>query len=178
MFFELTEGILLILKEIIIIMLSYLISDGEVVVDVIKIIRHESYGRGSYDNDIALLKLAKPVRYNQLIKPICLPQQGKEIAAKKMSYLVGWGRLKEGGKRATVLQEAKVRTSIILNFPTSGYVCVAPWGMRLTVRGIQYMWGGISEYLNRCSVPGGGILSIVGWHLAYTEGDVQYNQRI
>jgi len=25
-----------------------------------------------------------------------------------MTYLVGWGRLKEGGKKATVLQEAKV----------------------------------------------------------------------
>eukprot|EP00794_Sanderia_malayensis_P005354 gene5354-6025_t len=81
---------------------------GEVVVDVIKIIRHNGFVRGSFNNDIALVKLAKPVKYNQLIKPICLPAKNKELRPSTQSYVVGWGRLHFLGQRAHILQEARI----------------------------------------------------------------------
>ena len=78
------------------------------VVGVTKVIRHENYKFGSYDNDITLVKLEKPVKYNQLIKPVCLPEQGEDEKADEMCYVTGWGRTTEGGKTAKVLQEARV----------------------------------------------------------------------
>ena len=81
-----------------------------------KIIRHEDYKLGSYDADIALVKLATPVKYNALIKPVCLPQQDDNERNGESCYVTGWGRLKEGGKQATVLQEAKVNSIKLLLF--------------------------------------------------------------
>ena len=75
---------------------------------VSKIIRHEDYKVGSYDADIALVKLRCPVTYNALIKPVCLPDQDQEETIGKSCYVTGWGRTQEGGKQAKVLQEAKV----------------------------------------------------------------------
>ncbi|XP_065063795.1 plasma kallikrein-like isoform X2 [Rhopilema esculentum] len=83
-------------------------SGREVVMGVTKIIRHENYKAGSYDNDIALVKLEKPVEYNQLIKPVCLPEQGEDEKADESCYVTGWGRTTEGGKTAKVLQEARI----------------------------------------------------------------------
>ena len=73
-----------------------------------KIIRHEDYKLGSYDADIALVKLASPVTYNSFIKPVCLPDQGQNEVIGENCTVTGWGRLQEGGNQATVLQEAKV----------------------------------------------------------------------
>ncbi len=72
------------------------------------IIRHEKYAKGSYDNDIALLKLSLPVKYNQLVKPVCLPPQGQINKKDSMAFVTGWGRQREYGKKADILQEARV----------------------------------------------------------------------
>eukprot|EP00112_Aurelia_sp_Birch-Aquarium-sp1_P005325 Seg1602.6 transcript_id=Seg1602.6/GoldUCD/mRNA.D3Y31 product="Plasma kallikrein" protein_id=Seg1602.6/GoldUCD/D3Y31 len=80
----------------------------EIISDVINIIRHESYGFASFDNDIALLKLAKPVSYNQAIKPVCLPKQGEAEKPGERCYITGWGRLTERGAKAKILQEARL----------------------------------------------------------------------
>lgn len=80
----------------------------EVVRGVSMIIRHEKYAKGSYDNDIALLKLSLPVKYNQLVKPVCLPPQGQINKKDSMAFVTGWGRQREYGKKADILQEARV----------------------------------------------------------------------
>ena len=80
----------------------------EILSDVSNIIRHESYGIASFDHDIALLKLAKPVPYNQAIKPICLPKQGQAENPGEKCYVTGWGRLAEYGAKAKILQEASL----------------------------------------------------------------------
>lgn len=40
---------------------------------VTTIVRHRSFDADSYNNDIALLKLRKPVTFSKIIKPVCLP---------------------------------------------------------------------------------------------------------
>jgi len=98
-------------KDIVILLGEHDISkndDKARVAKVSKIIRHEDYKVGSYDADIALVKLRCPVTYNALIKPVCLPDQDQEETIGESCYVTGWGRTQEGGKQAKVLQEAKL----------------------------------------------------------------------
>ncbi|CAK1579268.1 unnamed protein product [Parnassius mnemosyne] len=71
------------------------------------IVRHRSFDADSYNNDIALLKLRKPVNFSKIIKPVCLPAAGTEPAGKE-GIVVGWGRTSEGGQLPAVVQEVRV----------------------------------------------------------------------
>ncbi|KPI99986.1 Trypsin-1 [Papilio xuthus] len=71
------------------------------------IVRHRGFDADSYNNDIALLKLRKPVNFSRIIKPVCLPPVGTEPAGKE-GIVVGWGRTSEGGQLPAIVQEVKV----------------------------------------------------------------------
>lgn len=43
---------------------------------VAAIIRHRNFDINSYNHDVALLKMRKPVVFSKTIRPICLPQPG------------------------------------------------------------------------------------------------------
>ena len=89
------------------IMISFL-TGTEKIIKVSKIVRHEDYKLGSYDADITLVKLEKPVKYSTFIKPVCLPDEDQDETVGDSCYVTGWGRTQEGGQQAKVLQEAKV----------------------------------------------------------------------
>lgn len=40
------------------------------------IIRHRNFDSNTYNNDIALLKLRKPVTFSKTIAPVCVPSEG------------------------------------------------------------------------------------------------------
>lgn len=68
------------------------------------IIPHVDYDRGSLRNDIALIKLSSPARYNRYIRPICLPTEvtaGRDFLqgppAGAICTTVGWGATFEHG---------------------------------------------------------------------------------
>ena len=48
----------------------------EVDLDIKEVIIHPNYTKSTSDNDIALLRLAKPATLSQTIVPICLPDSG------------------------------------------------------------------------------------------------------
>ncbi|XP_061384880.1 trypsin-1-like isoform X2 [Danaus plexippus] len=74
---------------------------------VTAIVRHRSFDSDSYNNDIALLKLRKPVTFSKIIKPVCLPPASIEPSGKE-GIVVGWGRTSEGGQLPAVVQEVRV----------------------------------------------------------------------
>jgi hypothetical protein len=41
------------------------------------IIRHRNFDVNTYNHDIALLKLRKPVTFTKRVRPVCLPQSGE-----------------------------------------------------------------------------------------------------
>ncbi|MGH0120243.1 UNVERIFIED_CONTAM: hypothetical protein FKN15_056568 [Acipenser sinensis] len=60
----------------------------------------------SADNDIALLRLEKPIIYSDCAIPICLPEKWlavHELAAIRYSTVSGWGKLSEGGPTSSIL---------------------------------------------------------------------------
>ncbi|XP_044019325.1 transmembrane protease serine 9-like [Aphidius gifuensis] len=71
------------------------------------IIRHRNFDMNSYNHDVALLKLKKPVKFTKTIKPVCLPQSEIDPAGKE-GTVVGWGRTIEGGMLPGPVHEVKV----------------------------------------------------------------------
>lgn len=57
---------------------------------------------GDYDNeagvrdDIALLKLRRPARFNEFVRPACLPYPREKFKAGTVCSVAGWGVTKEG----------------------------------------------------------------------------------
>lgn len=52
-----------------------LFDDGnEAIYEVEAIITHHRYQTETYNNDIALMKLAKPIKFSRFILPACLPE--------------------------------------------------------------------------------------------------------
>ncbi|XP_072747963.1 trypsin-1 isoform X2 [Anoplolepis gracilipes] len=72
-----------------------------------KTIKHSGYSTINYDNDIALIKLRDPIRFQGPMRPACLPEPGKTFAGEK-GIVTGWGATKEGGSVSTYLQEVEV----------------------------------------------------------------------
>lgn len=53
-----------------------LVNDGnEAIYEVEAITSHHRYQPETYDNDIALMKLTKPIKFSRFILPACLPEQ-------------------------------------------------------------------------------------------------------
>jgi len=63
-----------------------------------KQIFHEWYPDDDYGNifnDVAILKLEKPLKFNDNVQPICLPKSGIKLKNGQMFVVAGWGDLKE-----------------------------------------------------------------------------------
>ncbi|XP_064543788.1 serine protease grass-like [Drosophila montana] len=63
-------------------------------IDVERVFKHADYLPGTNHNDIALIKLARPVEFKQHIRPICLPINAtlQQTAESNENFVVtGWG---------------------------------------------------------------------------------------
>ncbi|GAB1862293.1 trypsin [Camponotus japonicus] len=72
-----------------------------------KTIKHSGYSTVNYDNDIGLIKLKEPIKFQGPMRPACLPEQGKTFAGEK-GIVTGWGATKEGGSVSSHLQKVDV----------------------------------------------------------------------
>ena len=68
---------------------QYVTTDGVAVMRAVgAVIRHRNFDMDSYNHDIALLRLRKPVTFSKTIKPVCLPQPGKKLKIYRLSFFV------------------------------------------------------------------------------------------
>uniref|UniRef100_A0A1A9VEE8 Peptidase S1 domain-containing protein n=1 Tax=Glossina austeni TaxID=7395 RepID=A0A1A9VEE8_GLOAU len=74
---------------------------------VAQIITHPKYNARTYDNDIAIIKLDKPVEMTELLHPVCMPTPGKSFKG-EIGIVTGWGALRVGGPTSDSLQEVQV----------------------------------------------------------------------
>ncbi|XP_008277682.1 transmembrane protease serine 3 [Stegastes partitus] len=72
------------------------------------IVYHSRYRHRGLDYDIALMKLARPLVFNGLVEPICLPNYGEEFTEGTMCWISGWGATEEDGETSVVLRSAMV----------------------------------------------------------------------
>lgn len=73
-----------------------------------RIIEHEYFDQVSFDFDIALLELDKPIQFGPKIQPACLPTTQFEDYSGKIAMIAGWGRLGEQESTSTILRQAIV----------------------------------------------------------------------
>ncbi|KAK8766775.1 hypothetical protein V5799_006448 [Amblyomma americanum] len=76
-------------------------------IPVRRMVVHRHYNPATFENDLALLELERPVVFQPHIVPICLPQ-GDEDFTGRTSYVTGWGKLSHGGSVPNVLQYVQV----------------------------------------------------------------------
>ena len=67
---------------------------------------HPDYNPITMENDVALLKLPKPIQFSERIQPVCLARTPPTV--NKRCFIAGWGTVSSGGLPATRLLEAAV----------------------------------------------------------------------
>uniref|UniRef100_UPI00358E5AB0 coagulation factor X-like isoform X1 n=1 Tax=Myxine glutinosa TaxID=7769 RepID=UPI00358E5AB0 len=80
-------------------------------VTVRRSIRHPDFDPDTYDNDITLLRLAKPIKLNFHAIPACLPDTTLAqhlLAPGKKGVISGWGRLAENRGGSPILQRVEL----------------------------------------------------------------------
>ncbi|XP_064463808.1 chymotrypsin A-like [Ornithodoros turicata] len=124
--------------------------DGqEIQVDSRQIFKYHSYQ--GYNNDIALIKLAKRVRLSSRVKPICLPNSG-EVFEGQNCVSTGWGATTSGGGApSSVLREVSVPVY-------SNNVCSGPYArkFRITIQNWHLCAGALEGGRGSCYGDSGG----------------------
>ncbi|KAK6627835.1 hypothetical protein RUM44_010314 [Polyplax serrata] len=87
---------------------------------VVKALIHPKFSASTLDSDIALLKLDKPVRFRQEVRPACLPPTNKKFHG-EWATVVGWGTTQEGGSPAITLRETVVPIMSNQQCTSAGY---------------------------------------------------------
>ncbi|XP_024410525.1 chymotrypsin-like elastase family member 2A isoform X2 [Desmodus rotundus] len=126
---------------------------GSLAVKVSKLVVHEDWDSDklSKGNDIALLKLAKPVTLTDKIQLGCLPPAGKVLPDKYTCYVTGWGRLQTGGALPDILQQGRL---LVVDYAT----CSRPnwWGSSVNTNMICAGGDGV---ISSCNGDSGGPLN-------------------
>ncbi|XP_068193690.1 prostasin-like isoform X2 [Antennarius striatus] len=66
---------------------------NEVLMTASKIIIHPQNNPKTFDNDVALIQLSRPVNFTNFIRPVCLAAAASEYKAGKECWLTGWGAI-------------------------------------------------------------------------------------
>ncbi|XP_027204536.1 uncharacterized protein LOC113798233 [Dermatophagoides pteronyssinus] len=70
---------------------------------------HPEYDPDTVDNDIALLKLRRPLQMNRFVSPICLPTDQDILPTNSLGTILGWGKRKNSAMFGSdVLHQAQV----------------------------------------------------------------------
>ncbi|KAK8756989.1 hypothetical protein V5799_000309 [Amblyomma americanum] len=77
-------------------------------VEVSRIRQHPDFQKDTFMNDIAVLRLKRPVTFNEYIRPVCLPERPEETYFGKTAVATGWGTQKFGGPYSEILREVKL----------------------------------------------------------------------
>jgi len=71
--------------------------------------QHPGWNKSTRINDIAVIILEEPVKFSNKIQPACLPNKNHCFAPGTACVATGWGYIREGGPRSSLLREVPVR---------------------------------------------------------------------
>ncbi|TRY92079.1 hypothetical protein DNTS_005868, partial [Danionella cerebrum] len=79
---------------------------GPKTIQVEEILPHKDYNTKTNENDIALVKLESPLKFNECVRPVGILDHN--LPSLESCTVTGWGAIRENGPRATTLQEVNV----------------------------------------------------------------------
>ncbi|XP_064471757.1 chymotrypsinogen B-like [Ornithodoros turicata] len=133
--------------------------------NVSRLRQHPGYKRDTFENDIAILRLKWPARFNENIRPICLPTSRDETFFGQKAYVAGWGDLVYGGPSSPTLQEAEL---IIWNNTDCQGVFPQP------ITNVFLCAGNRTEGVDSCQGDSGGPLIVKSQRQWYLVGVVSW----
>ncbi|KAF5298269.1 hypothetical protein FQR65_LT09780 [Abscondita terminalis] len=75
-------------------------NDGVIEIGIEEMLAHPLFSKRTKQNDIALIRLSKPVPFSDYIRPICLPEQDFLISGNVHNLSTsGWGTLEFRGEK-------------------------------------------------------------------------------
>ncbi|XP_032682779.1 vitellin-degrading protease-like [Odontomachus brunneus] len=83
---------------------SYQDKEGILLANITTIYYHEMYDEDTYEYDVALIKLPKPVSLGPHVKSIALATPSTVVQPGYKAVVTGWGELSAGGSTSKVLQ--------------------------------------------------------------------------
>jgi transmembrane serine protease 3 len=86
-------------------------SNGVQTVKGAKTVYHPAYNPDTTMNDIAVVKLATPIKFTSTVQPACLPAIGEAVPDGTEATVAGWGLTREGGyDTSSILMQVGVPT--------------------------------------------------------------------
>ncbi|XP_054712012.1 proclotting enzyme-like [Uloborus diversus] len=130
---------------------------GAVTVPVQSVRRHEQYDQRTYRNDIAVLRLARPVEFTDKIAPVCLPYDSlrDQDLTGKTSYVIGFGTTAFNGPSSDVLMEAGFNIQ-------SQEMCRKAYEKELNITRVYLCAGTADGSKDSCQGDSGGPLTTIG----------------
>jgi secreted trypsin-like serine protease len=84
------------------------VTQGAQPLQVVQVIVHEAYDSDTDDNDIALLRLAVPLSFDDKTRAVSLVPPDVGPLAGQSAWVTGWGDTSDGGSSSDVLLEVEV----------------------------------------------------------------------
>ncbi|CAJ0964255.1 unnamed protein product [Ranitomeya imitator] len=69
---------------------------------------HEMYSPITRDYDLALIRLAEELTFNDFVRPVCLPSMEEPLQPSSLCVVTGWGSTREDGQYSNRLQQLPV----------------------------------------------------------------------
>jgi len=158
---------------------------GEQRINVDRVFLHEQYNTQTNENDVAIIRLAKPITISDKINIICLP--GPEAnGVNETVWVAGWGTTSFQGSTSPVLKQTSLHTmpnrcpQVYGTYNNEKQMCAgAHGGGRDTCQGDsggplmyesngQWFLNGIVSYGHQCAVDGyPGVYARVSFYLSW-----------
>lgn len=86
---------------------------------------HEQFRKPTHmNNDIAVVVLKTPLKFNDYVQPICLPERGAPLLEHRMCTISGWGSVKSGVSSeysSIACEDSRTYSSTSLQLPPRNY---------------------------------------------------------
>nr|ADT80822.1 serine protease 52 [Mamestra configurata] len=83
-------------------------NSGGVVHSVSQIINHPSYNGNTYNNDIAILRSATTIAFNNNVRAVSIAGSNYNLADNQVVWAAGWGLTSEGGSPSEQLRHVQI----------------------------------------------------------------------
>ncbi|XP_036004645.1 transmembrane protease serine 9 isoform X1 [Fundulus heteroclitus] len=166
---------------------------------VAQIINHPDYNSGTSNNDIALLKLSKPVSFTSYISPVCLAASDSTFSSGVNTWITGWGTIGSGVPLPSPQNLMEVEVPVVGNSQcassygessiTDNMICAGlleggkdscqgdSGGPMVSKQGGRWIQAGIVSFGRGCALPDyPGVYTRVSQYESWINGVINTNQ--